>query len=147
MTKRWFQYFLHLIVWLFLYILPYLFSFEWLPNYASIFSNSGHYVHLISFIFLVVFFYLNYLLLVPRFYLNKKYILYLAIVCICFWFVTYLPMYILPRELFVAIPPPMIPGEQPLLFGRNYTILLLSVHLQPFLLIQEGCCIKLKIKN
>ncbi len=107
--------------------MPYLFSFEGLPNYATIFSHPGDYIHLISFIFLILFFYLNYLLLVPKFYLNKKYILYLAIVCLCFWFVTYLPVIIIPRELFRAIPRSINRDPQPLLFGRNYTVLLFIV--------------------
>ena len=133
MANQWIKYVLHIIAWGFLYILPYLFSFEGLSNYATIFSQPGDYIHLASFSLLIGFFYLNYLVLFPKLYFYKKYILYILSVSVCFWIVVYLPIQILPDHFFRPVLPDVFfqhgrrgphPPREPFLFGRNYTILL-----------------------
>lgn len=146
MKKNWSNYVAHVVGWAFLYIVPYLISFEGYSNIFTLFSNPGDYLHLVSFAFLIIFFYVNYWLFVPEIYFSKKYIRYAVIVAVCFWIVIYLPIHILPRYQAIEIlhhhqidPPkpegfpedPRHAGPPPaqLLFGRNYTILLFIVSL------------------
>ena len=131
MKKNWHQYLLHITGWLFLYILPYLFSFEGVPNIFTIFSHPGDYVHVISFALLVVFVYVDHWQFVPKFYLKAQYISFIIILAVGFWVVTVLPLYIVPRDIFRNGPPLLEPlgpprphGPHPFFFGRNYTIIL-----------------------
>lgn len=129
-------YILHAVGWAFLYILPYLFSYEGLPNVYTMFQHPGDYIHLVSFLFLIAFSYANYWQFVPRFYFKKKYISYLVILIFCFFFVINLPNYIVPKHStpgkFERTGPPRGRDRNhiepsPLLFGKNYTILLFII--------------------
>lgn len=124
MKAKWFQYALHFLIWTFFYFLPYLISFEGETNIRTIFSHPGDYVHLVSFLLLVLFTYVNHFVLLPSLYFRKSYVLYFVAVLIGLFVVVWLP------GLFISFgpkpgPPPMAPP--PLLFGRNYNIILFLI--------------------
>lgn len=130
MNNRWLTYLIHITGWIFLYILPYLFSFEGLPNIFTIFSNPGDYIHAISFCFLIIFAYTDHFVFIPHFYFKKKYISFLLLLAASFWIVAELPVHILPHHFALGMAPPPamhMPDPHPFLFGRNYTILLFVI--------------------
>ena len=65
---------------------------------------------LIVYVLIIGFFYLNYYLLVPRFYFNHRYSIYLGLVFICFLFVTFVPDFFQIRNM---PPPKMEEGPPP----------------------------------
>jgi hypothetical protein len=141
MQSRWAKYSFHVLGWILLYILPYLISFE---GVTTMFAHHGDYIHLLSFVLLLLFSYANYYLFIPRFYLRRSYIIYVLLLAACFWLVISLPMKVMG-------PPGKPPGMQhapsngmqhemphdgmrperrepmPFLFGRNYNMLLFFV--------------------
>src|ERR1035437_7777671 len=74
-----FQFFLHLITWLLFFSIPFIafdrFQVSHIGNPPS--PSPGIMGITITNIFLIVFFYLNYLLLFPHFFVRKKFIQYL----------------------------------------------------------------------
>lgn len=115
---------MHVLGWIFLYLLPYLFSFPGLPNYATIFSHPGDYVHIISFVLLVLFSYAHYFIFIPAAYAKKSYFLYCIIIALGLTLIIVVPQAIIPKGLFQNIDPRNNGEPMPLLFGMNYTILL-----------------------
>ena len=127
MKTRWTRYVLHISLWVFLYFLPYLFSFRGKSDIHSIFSDSGDVIHLISFTLLIVYSYANYLWMVPQFYLKKKYLAYFLMVLVSIFVVIKMPQFFEPPR--GSMPHGFRPDEGPLpiLFGMNYTIILFLI--------------------
>ncbi|MFT3822828.1 MAG: histidine kinase [Chitinophagaceae bacterium] len=134
------RYSLHVVLWIFLYFLPYLLSFKGRPNMSTIFSDSGDLIHLISFIFLVIYTYINYYLFVPQFYIRKKYLWYILLIIVCAVIVIKVPQFF---GQFSRAPHSGPPGEPPfghgpprsgppddgppIMFGMNYNIILFLI--------------------
>lgn len=51
---------------------------------------------LLTFAFLLAFFYANYLYIIPRFYFNRKYLSFALSIIACFFIIAYLPKYLIP---------------------------------------------------
>ncbi|MBX2932144.1 MAG: sensor histidine kinase [Chitinophagaceae bacterium] len=81
---------IHITVWICFFLLPYIFS----PQPKDISQNiSRHLVvlYIVINIFLLAFYYFNTLLLIPTLLFQKKYVLYLIIVSVCFIAFLYTP--------------------------------------------------------
>lgn len=65
---------------------------------------------LVSYILLVVFLYLNYYLLVPKFYLQKKWLLYFIIVVLCYVIILKVPSLFIKTQQGNPFAPPPPPG-------------------------------------
>lgn len=138
MVKRLFRYVLHAVAWIFLYVSPYLLSYRGRTNIHTIFVDTGGALHFVSFLLLIGFTYLNYYLLVPHLYTNKKQVLYFSIVIVCALIVIWFPNVLVtspgpdqgPPN---AGPPPSGPPGKggpppdfgiPIFFGMTYTAIL-----------------------
>jgi len=70
------KYALHVIVWIFLYLLPFLLNMapvnDWNTNRPQVFNT----INMLTFITIVSFFYINFYILLPRWYLKRKFIRY-----------------------------------------------------------------------
>lgn len=125
MRKQWVQNIVHVVGWVFFYLLPYLLFFKGLPNIHTMFSDSGDVVHLLSFSLLICFSYLNYYKLVPGLYLGRSYVWYFLVVLVSLFVIIRVPLLLEPHAPgFVHRPPGAGP---PLFFGMNYTIILFLV--------------------
>lgn len=74
------KYAVHGLLWIFLFFLPALLAMPANGDWQLVFAEEFTRVNLISFTGLVVFFYLNYYLFIPRFYLPKSYTVYSIII-------------------------------------------------------------------
>lgn len=146
MVKRIANVLAHVVIWLLLYFLPYLFSFKGQSNIRTIFSDSGDTIHLVSFIFLMGYSYLNYYFLIPRVFFKKKYVIYLLTLTVFAVIVIKVPQFFEglsnaphrpppgeavggfggPGHGFGGGPPIIGRGDdsRPILFGMSYNILL-----------------------
>jgi hypothetical protein len=155
MLKRSMTIILHLVVWLLLYFLPYLFSSPGNTGIRTIFTDSGDITHLISFVFLVVYSYLNYYYLVTQVFFQRRYVIYALALAACLFVVIKVPQFFDGVDTGSHRPPDGIfngpglgppPGDggppgmregghppgpggqgQPLLFGMNYNIILFFI--------------------
>ena len=136
------KYLLHLAVWVLVYFLPYLLSFRGVPNFRNIPYDSGNAVHLVSFVLLIAYSYMNYYAFVPQWYLRKRYVLYGCALAVSLAVVVKLPQAIDPgfggkppelnrRPPSFDKPPSALPDrhgppdeDHPILFGMNYVIVL-----------------------
>lgn len=125
--------FLHLIVWLAVYLLPYLVTYGKI-SMAIIFGEPGGLIHAISTALLVDYAYFNHYLLVPYVYLPRKYFAYAASVLACILIVIWLPG--LLRELKdirpAELPSPELihhPGNHPPAgtFKLSYNVILFVI--------------------
>ncbi len=128
---------LHTFGWVALYFLPYLLTHVGKGHTHALFSESGDILHLISFLLLILFSYINYLWLIPHLYSKKRYIIYALILVISILIVIWFPNIIIPSD---GVPPQMPPktwqppllppknvGPPPFLFGANYNIILFII--------------------
>ncbi|MFT3751256.1 MAG: histidine kinase [Agriterribacter sp.] len=92
-------------------LLPFLFSPDRQQGFFSVIKNPGYYSDLIRYVMMLLFFYLNYYFLIPRFYFSEKYIAYFLLVLGCFFIISYIPQLVhLDRgEQFPLPPHPMNP--------------------------------------
>ncbi len=130
------RYSAHAGIWLILYFLPYLLAFKGKPNIRTIFSNPGDTIHLISFIFLIIYSYVNYYLLLPSIYFKRNYILYILCLALCCFVVIKLPQFLAPEGRGMKHVHQPSGEPPPLLFGMTYNVILflastfLSISLQ-----------------
>jgi len=130
-SGSWKLYVLQAIAWVFIFIIPYFFQAHELKQ---IINPQGS-IHLISYILLIIFSYVNYLYLVSRLYLKRSFITYFIIVGICFFIVINFPSLFRTGDHFHGMHPPgdsgfnpSHPDEQsPFVFGKDYNILLFVV--------------------
>ncbi len=61
------------------------------PDLDNVFSDWQTYREIFTFALIIIFFYVNYYYLIPRFYFNKKYVVFTLSVLVCFIVVTTLP--------------------------------------------------------
>lgn len=66
----------------------------------------------LSFVFLLLFFYLNYYFLIPKLYFRKHFILYFSALIFCYSVINYLPDFLIP-DPYHGLPPPMPPPNRP----------------------------------
>ncbi|RRB17202.1 sensor histidine kinase [Larkinella knui] len=64
--------------------LPYIFAPGGFPGLTQLISNPHERTNFLSYLFMLVFFYVNYYVLIPKLYLSGKYILYVTSVVGCF---------------------------------------------------------------
>lgn len=129
---------IHLIGCLFLLSIPIFTS----PDYHSglqLLRVRPFQLSFLRFILLLLFFYANYYVFIPRFYFNRKRILFLALLVISYVLIQFLPTVLIPD----ALPPPPPHGNPPdfgkgsppfLLFDGNSVIPFLFVLCLSFLL-------------
>lgn len=79
---------------------------------AHMFEVSGFKRNFASYFLLVVFFYLNYYLFIPRYYFPKRYFLYGSFVFVCYAMIVAIPDFFFPMK-FMGPPPMMGPGGFP----------------------------------
>ncbi len=68
----------------------------------------------LGYLFLVAFFYANYYLLIPKFYFKKKYILFYALVIICYLLITYLPSILISENIYSGPTPDPFGNKRPI---------------------------------
>lgn len=96
--------------------LPYIFAPNGFPGFAELRSNAHERTNLAAYLLMVIFFYVNYYILIPRFYFKKKYLPYTVCIAGCFFAIT---MFVhtldrkppMRRPPFRESPPPM-PGHK-----------------------------------
>ncbi|MFT3947672.1 MAG: sensor histidine kinase [Agriterribacter sp.] len=71
--------------------LPFLFSPDRQQGFFSVFRNPGYFNDLSRYVLLILFFYLNYYCLIPKFYFSQKYLLYFVLILACFVIINYVP--------------------------------------------------------
>ncbi len=89
-NKKIFIILVHIIVWICFFMLPYIFS----PQPKDISANVSRYMitlFIVINLFLLVFYYLNTLVLIPKFLFRRKWLLYFAIIALCFTTFLYAP--------------------------------------------------------
>src|SRR5437867_764848 len=91
--------------------LPVLFAPD-LPESLNIFRSIPTQRNLIAYLLMIGFFYLNFFVLIPKFYYTKRYLLFFLIILFCFIVVSLLPSFIIP-EGFGRRLPPGIPNNFP----------------------------------
>ena len=103
-AKKWITILIHALVWILLFSLPYLLRPSYNPSEAKPpepqNSNILFIINRISDVLLILFFYLNAELLIPRFLYRKKYALYIA--SIIFSFVIYVSILGILRKKFIS---------------------------------------------
>lgn len=85
------QVWIHVISCIIFLALPFFFSPDGPDNPRAFFSNPESHREILRYSLLTIFFYLNYYLLIPRFYFPHKYFLYGVIVLACFFITMMLP--------------------------------------------------------
>jgi len=113
------QIFIHIAGCVLFLLLPFLFSPDRQQGFSSVIKNPGYYSDLLRYVMMLLFFYLNYYFLIPRFYFSEKYFIYFLLVLGCFFVISYMPQLIdLKRGERFPLPPrpvnpfnPMSPGN------------------------------------
>lgn len=77
---------------------------------SDMLHSIGFRLSFLSFALLLGFFYLNYLILIPKFYIRKKYLIYVLVLITSYFIAAYLPLLIHPVDDFPI---------KPQMFGRN----------------------------
>ena len=109
---------LHLLVWPLVYLLPFLVTYGKISKEA-LFDEPGGVIHAVSTALLIGYAYLNHYLLVPTFYLHRKYFAYALFVIACLMVVMWFPHVFGVFEHRDHFPPagpehpPFKPGEGP----------------------------------
>lgn len=85
---------------------------------SQMFHSYGFQRSFLGFLLLLGFFYLNYFLLIPKFYIPKKYVVYALLLMGCYLVVAYLPDFIRPFKSFPR-KPEMFDGEYMPFPARN----------------------------
>lgn len=104
MLQQYRQLVLHTIGCIIFLSIPIFFS----PDFGSLsklFSIAPFKQNFLCYIFLLLFFYFNYLYLIPRFYFTKKKIVFFTIIICCYLFIAYVPALLIPFD-FTQLPPP-----------------------------------------
>lgn len=131
------QLLLHLSCCLAFLLLPILFS----PDFnftTSLFTIAPFQRDLIAYILLLVFFYVNYIWIIPTYYIQKKYFQFSLISIACFLMIAFLPSLIIPHHQFSsgALPVNNLYGNSNITFHPDNTIMhLLSQHFFQFLMV------------
>jgi hypothetical protein len=99
------QFWLHLIGCSIFLALPFLFSPDGPESIKDFIQRPPQIRELIHYLLLMVFFYLNYYWFVPRYYFSKQYLIYGALILICFFVIAYLPNMIITEKARLQPPP------------------------------------------
>lgn len=91
MRGKAFRFFLHVAFWVAIYLLPYLVTYGKISVTTTILDQPGGVVHAVSTALLIAYTYGNHYLFVPRFYLHRRYFLYVVLVVACVLAVIWLP--------------------------------------------------------
>ncbi len=83
---------LHVLLWLAIYIIPFLITYGSL-NLPLLLNEPGSWLHIRSTLLLIAYAYLNYYLLIPVLYLQRKYIVYAMVVIAAVLVVIWLPQF------------------------------------------------------
>lgn len=126
MRKKTGQIFIHIAGCLLFLSLPVL-SLHDDESIRSIFSGRAPLVDFLAYVFLVAFFYLDYYVLIPRFYFQKKYFQYILLTALCFAAVAFGPPGIVPGW--------HPPGPPP---GMKFSAGNHPMHQQPYLFMHIG---------
>ena len=130
--NRYLKYSLHIVGWLAFLLLPSAFSLEGSVDFHHLFDNQHKLNNLFYYILLIVFSYVNYLFIVPRFYLKKKYVTYFSIIIICFFVVIFLPESLDAHDK--PLPPkfPGQPGPAHVSFAKEFmaTLIISTAHIR-----------------
>ena len=85
------KYLLHILGWLAILLLPYLFAIKGAVDFRHLMDNQHEINNLLNYGLLILFSYLNYLVFVPRFYLKRKYFKYFLAIGACLLIIVFLP--------------------------------------------------------
>ena len=102
----------HIAAWVCFFTLPYLVFFPRLRDFSM--SNHQLAVIVCNNVFLVLFYYLNTLVLIPRFLVKEKWFFYILSIIVCLFIFLYVPKQI---ALWIAEPEPFNPNNRE--FIRN----------------------------
>ena len=97
MPKKTVQLLIHIIGCAVFLCLPILFSPD-VTNPLVLFKIAPFQRDFIGYVILVLFFYLNYYVLIPKLYFSKKYITFWLIIIACYLFVSIVPHILIPRN-------------------------------------------------
>ena len=99
MKNKTLQLFTHILVCLVFLSLPILFSPD-LTNPLSLYKIPPFQRDFLGYLILVLFFYLNYYVLIPKFYFRKKYSVFAALLLLSFFLVSIIPIWLIPNNNF-----------------------------------------------
>jgi len=89
-NKKIFVVLVHIVVWICFFMLPYIFSDQPKENSAILIKHRTVLLIVIN-VYLLAFYYLNTLLLIPKFLFKKKWLIYLLIIAVFFTAFVYIP--------------------------------------------------------
>lgn len=125
---------LHLAGCTFFLMMPVIFSPDFMNPDKPLFSVPPFQRDFFSYVLLLIFFYLNFFVLVPRFYLNKQYLLFVAFVVASFLFIAFLPDLVFAQNMRTQMHREMPEGFRPP--QHRFPLLRhLYHHLLPFLIV------------
>jgi hypothetical protein len=107
---------IHIVACLVFLSLPVIFSPDF--RFGRLLTIIGFQRDFLTYLFTLIFFYLNYYFLIPKFYANKKYILYGVLVLAVFLLVEFIPHLIIRDGLRAHGPPPHLRGDGPPHLGQ-----------------------------
>jgi two-component system LytT family sensor kinase len=105
----------HIAAWVCFFTLPYLIFYPRMSN----FTISNHTVASIicTNVFLVLFYYINTLILIPQFLVREKWLVYILSIAVCLWIFLYAPRQI---ATWIAEPEPFNPANRPYIKNPLY---------------------------
>jgi len=98
MTKKSSEILIHVLCWLVFLTLPVLMGPSLPGSWEELFNPSAT-KDFVTFLLMIGFFYLNYLVIIPKFYFRKKYFYFILISLVCFAVTVLLPAYFLHCSL------------------------------------------------
>lgn len=90
-NKKWLTVLLHIIGCIIFLALPVFLAPDF-PRSLNIFNSRPTQRDLFAYALMVCFFYLNFFVLIPRFYFTKKYFIFFCIVLVCFFIISFVPI-------------------------------------------------------
>jgi hypothetical protein len=80
-----------------------------------------------GYLLMILFFYLNYFILIPKLYFPKKYAVFFVLLATCLFLVTFLPQLLYPMGRMHPPMPPPVPGKNSILFEISHHFFLFLV--------------------
>jgi hypothetical protein len=106
---------IHILICLAFLALPYIFAPGGFSGLTQLARNPHELTNFLSYLFMLAFFYVNYYVLIPRLYLEEKYILYVTSIIGCFLIIM-IPVVLIDRQdLFPMAGPQNMPDSPPLI--------------------------------
>ncbi|MFD1140383.1 sensor histidine kinase [Larkinella insperata] len=101
---------LHVLICLAFLALPYIFAPVGFPGWSQLARNPHERTNVLSYLFMLAFFYANYYYLIPKLYFEEKYALYITVAAGCFLVIIITVLLLDRQDVFSHLPPPSRPA-------------------------------------